>query len=787
MMQMLKQEINQEIRYDVVVIGAGPAGLSAAIQVQQHDKSHIVLEAGPSIAGTIQAFSKGKWIMAEPITIPKRSALNFEASTREDLLEDWQTQIDDHALNVRYNSRVEKISGTKGNFTITLTTGEEFFAQNIIMAFGVQGRPNKLSPEIDPEWQTQYYIPQDADWEKKRILVLGSGDSAVEEALMLSRKNKVIMLNRGDDFGRCKGANKANINEAIKSGRIICMYHSQIKRISSDETGAVIARFSEQDKAKKVTVDIVLARIGTLAPSKVLEELGLTLDMANESQARISEYGESSIPGLYLVGSLSGQALIKQGMNQGMIAVEHLSGSSVMSTEMMILDEKLTLAGINVSPHDMCAWVQSIALFSSVDEGAIRELLMNVEILTYETATELLKEGDHCEHLYIVAAGVLNVTIPQGDTYTLSKGEVFGEIPLLTKQANNCLVNVAQNSVLFKLPQNAFGKLLNRNETAMQAILSLYLKRTLTWLMFADLPEDLLNLMLKEAELKVYNVGDILVDSDTGSDKLYLIVNGTVGITEVGGKEALKQGGYTVGLRDAIRRERLTAQVRAMQSDTLVWELPVAMMQNLDKVRPEGLYNKAKLESTFVANPIEHKRTIIDPSRLAFFEQENLGNANNVLVIDKNKCVGCDHCETACASTHDGISRLNRKAGVKAENLHIPTACRHCKNPGCLTDCPADAIHRTETGEVLINDACIGCGNCASNCPYDVISMAEKDERNWLQKIVPALAPKQPAATQAVKCDLCAHRKDGPACVQACPTGAAQRIDPAKIIQIVAV
>ena len=109
----------------------------------------------------------------------------------------------------------------------------------------------------------------------------------------------------------------------------------------------------------------------------------------------------------------------------------------------------------------------------------------------------------------------------------------------------------------------------------------------------------------------------------------------------------------------------------------------------------------------------------------SYLMSHGLGEATSVLVIDETLCVGCDQCEKACAATHEGVSRLDRSAGPSLHSLHLPTSCRHCEHPHCMRDCPPSAIHRLPNGEVFIDDTCIGCGNCQSNCPYGVIRMEQ--------------------------------------------------------------
>jgi Fe-S-cluster-containing hydrogenase component 2 len=175
---------------------------------------------------------------------------------------------------------------------------------------------------------------------------------------------------------------------------------------------------------------------------------------------------------------------------------------------------------------------------------------------------------------------------------------------------------------------------------------------------------------------------------------------------------------------------------------------------------------------------------------------EGLGEGTDVLLIDEALCVGCDNCEKACAETHDGNSRLNREAGASFANIHVPISCRHCEHPHCMKDCPPDAIHRASDGEVFINqETCIGCGNCVTNCPYDVISLekAPTSKPGLLHWLMTGKGPgpggKQYAEgasiKKAVKCDACKDDSAGPACVRSCPTGAAMRLNPKDFVDLV--
>jgi Fe-S-cluster-containing hydrogenase component 2 len=163
---------------------------------------------------------------------------------------------------------------------------------------------------------------------------------------------------------------------------------------------------------------------------------------------------------------------------------------------------------------------------------------------------------------------------------------------------------------------------------------------------------------------------------------------------------------------------------------------------------------------------------------------------NRLLLIDTRLCVDCDNCVSACARRH-GASRLDRAgSGTQVGPFQVPASCYHCDDPLCLY-CAEEAIVRLPGGEIQVQtDRCIGCGACAERCPYGNIEMVAKDppKTSLWKRVVPDPilrwlrllddAADDEAARVAVKCDLCAGFDDGPACVRACPVGAAFRTDP---------
>ncbi|HEY5004486.1 MAG TPA: cyclic nucleotide-binding domain-containing protein [Ktedonobacteraceae bacterium] len=292
---------------------------------------------------------------------------------------------------------------------------------------------------------------------------------------------------------------------------------------------------------------------------------------------------------------------------------------------------------------------------------------------------------------------------------------------------------------------------------------------------------------------------------------------------------AYRQGGdYFAGGLDMLG-DRRAVTVTAI-TRTSVAQLPRPVLMSLLTRYPEvnqrfqerlQLYRDAtEIAYSAVFEPFnfadpEEVNTLSDAATRAGLHSlvaDGVVEGTEVLVIDLDKCIHCNECEEACERRH-GHSRMNRK-GMVVGNISIATACRQCQDPVCML-CSRAGIARMPGGEVYITESCIGCGICAERCPYDNISIVSLDEDDrddrentqstWQQfstfftkgagkergqKLLPMAAAPGPLNIQqsagafeemrkklAIKCDLCAGY-DNQACVQACPTGAAIRVNP---------
>ena len=190
---------------------------------------------------------------------------------------------------------------------------------------------------------------------------------------------------------------------------------------------------------------------------------------------------------------------------------------------------------------------------------------------------------------------------------------------------------------------------------------------------------------------------------------------------------------------------------------------------------PSLVVETAVLDSKTRMLPVARQSNGYQEAALDFAFQHRFMNGTRAMLINADRCVNCDDCVRACASTHGGIARFQRR-GTAMQNVLVTQACMHCTDPVCLIDCPTEAIYREPvSGIVVIDEAtCIGCSACASACPYNNIQMIPRASDNGR----PLLAEDGRLVQRAVKCDFCIGSKTGPACVQACPHDALTRMPP---------
>ena len=254
------------VDYLIAIVGSGPAGMSAAARAAKEGKPHILLERAPHLNDTIFKYQKRKHVMATPEILPLRSELAFKEESREEVIESWTRDVEGAQVNLRLNAEVTAITGGRGNFEIALVGGEKITAENVVLAIGVQGNIRKLTiPGADLPL-LQYQLDDPDEFKGEEIVVIGTGDAELENALGLSANNNVTIVNRGADFPYAKPANVALIQAAISKGDIVTFSNAE----SSASSPAISCSRLWEGEAR-VKCDRIIARIGALPPRKFVE------------------------------------------------------------------------------------------------------------------------------------------------------------------------------------------------------------------------------------------------------------------------------------------------------------------------------------------------------------------------------------------------------------------------------------------------------------------------------------------------------------------------------------
>lgn len=782
--------------FELVIVGGGPAGLSAAARAAELGQSHLLLESGRAHANTIQHYQKGKHVMAEPTLVPLRSDLEFVAGTREAILESWHRGIEKLAINVRFGSEVTSVTGAKPKFQLTLADGDTIEAGAVILAIGLQGNPRKLGVEGEDDSFVQYTLDDPDEYNGESIVIVGAGDAAIENAVALARNNSVIIVNRRDEFARAKEGNLTLITRAIEDGTINCLYKTSV---ASVEPGTAITLQTETGESR-VECNRVIARLGAVPPRSFVESCGIEFPGPDVTTLpELTAQYESNVAGLYVIGALGGYPLIKQAMNQGFEVVEFISGNDIQPADHGVLEQKFASLPFRLNVDDTLALIRErVSLFADVNGLVLRELVLASEMLTPQAGEVIFRKNDYTNSFIAIVEGEVDVETDSGKTVRLGQGQFFGEMSLLSGRRRAATVRAAEPCVLLESPRRDIVRLMNTYEQVRRVIDQFFIIRTLQAGLTPDAPFAELDAVAKTAEQKSYKAGDVLFNEGEAADGLHLIRSGSVSVSRrIGGRDIVTSyvaAGNYVGEMGLLGQSNRSATVKATVTTESIFLRAEVFLKMLE--RNEGL--RERVQETMRDRLSQNLRMEAQPEAgdlISFLMQQGLGEATDVLLIDESLCIGCDNCEKACAETHGGTSRLDRAAGPSYAQVHVPTSCRHCEDPHCMKDCPPDAIHRAPNGEVYVQDSCIGCGNCEKNCPYGVIQMAsaKEDSPNLLTWILTgkgaAPGERRPvtdsqAQKQAVKCDMCKDLSGGPACVRACPTGAALRISPAEFVNL---
>ena len=260
--------------YDVAIVGAGPAGLSASLAAQQYGLRYITLEQG-EIASTIRQYPRHKFLMAEPIEMPLYGSLYISDGTKEALLGVWESIIANTGVKVNTNEGVQSIRRNGAGYYVGTARGQ-YLARFVVLAMGRRGTPRKLSVPGEHLAKVAYRLIEAESYSNSDVLVVGGGDSALEAALALSRSgsNRVTLSYRGDSFLRARERNRQHLESAQAEGKITVQLSSHVREIRAD---SVVLQTADASAAKEIPNQYVSILIGGESPEEFLQKTGIEI------------------------------------------------------------------------------------------------------------------------------------------------------------------------------------------------------------------------------------------------------------------------------------------------------------------------------------------------------------------------------------------------------------------------------------------------------------------------------------------------------------------------------
>jgi thioredoxin reductase (NADPH) len=271
---MLKDE-NVGNEYDVVIIGAGPAGLSASLAAKEHNLKCITIEQEESLGGAIYKYPRNKVAMTQPVILPIIGRVEMFDISKEELLGFWLRVLRDQELKVNFNERMETVNKTDTGYEVK-TSKATYHTTNVLLAIGRQGTPRKLEVDGEEQDKVVYRLTDPARYKQKHVLVVGGGDSALEAAISISEQpgTTVTLSYRSEAFARVKPKNRQRLEQAETANRLTVMLKSTVNEILSK----TVTLDTADNDTVEIANDAVIICAGGVLPTPFLKEIGVMIE-----------------------------------------------------------------------------------------------------------------------------------------------------------------------------------------------------------------------------------------------------------------------------------------------------------------------------------------------------------------------------------------------------------------------------------------------------------------------------------------------------------------------------
>jgi thioredoxin reductase/ferredoxin len=258
---------------DLVIVGAGPAGLAASLAAKEHGLRYVALEQEPTLGGSILHYPRAKVAMTAPMEVPLVGKVDWREISKESLLSFWDDVVRRHRLAVHYGEAMQDVRKEAAGFAVRSGKGR-YHASNVLLSIGRRGTPRKLDVPGEDLPKVVYRLLDPEQYRGRRVLVVGGGDSAIETALACAREagTQVTLSYRGEAFNRVKPKNRTMLDEARLRGRLSVLLSSSVSCIEPER---VLLKTGDGDRS--IGNDAVIVCAGGVLPTGLLKELGVTV------------------------------------------------------------------------------------------------------------------------------------------------------------------------------------------------------------------------------------------------------------------------------------------------------------------------------------------------------------------------------------------------------------------------------------------------------------------------------------------------------------------------------
>ncbi|MCF6332282.1 MAG: NAD(P)-binding domain-containing protein [Draconibacterium sp.] len=262
-----------KLEYDLIIIGAGPAGVSASLEAKRLKVRALTLEQD-SLGGTVFTFPRAKIVMTSAMDLPLHGKVKLYETSKAELLNLWTTVLDKNEIKIQEHKKVEQIIPNGGGFVVHTKDGAKYTTQRVLLGIGRRGTPRKLNIPGEESTNVAYRLLDPELISGKKIVVVGGGDSAIESALLLADENQVTLSYRKDAFSRLKPRNSKSLKEAISNRKIDVLLNSNLISI---EKKLISINLAEKNEELQLENDLVYIFAGGELPTQFLRNVGINI------------------------------------------------------------------------------------------------------------------------------------------------------------------------------------------------------------------------------------------------------------------------------------------------------------------------------------------------------------------------------------------------------------------------------------------------------------------------------------------------------------------------------